>query len=123
MNCGRTRRWCSCKEVNAPANADEQQQLNSLFSQARAASANVSPGPHAGFQRRQIAIELNNELESFVSGHTNSAWTPSVRLWLARSAQLRSGYSEALDHYGRVWATARGLTNVVAIQMAHEAGG
>jgi len=72
---------------DAPANADEQQQLNSLFSQARAASASVAPGPDTGFQRRQIANELNNELESFVAGHTNSAWTPSVRLWLGRNAQ------------------------------------
>src|SRR5439155_17744946 len=44
---------------DAPANAEERQQLNSLFSQARAASASVAPGPDAGFQRRQIAIELN----------------------------------------------------------------
>jgi len=108
---------------DAPANADEQQQLNSLFSQARAASANVTSGPSAGFQRRQIANELNNELESFAASHTNSAWTPGVRLWLARNAQLRSGYLRAMDHYSQVWTTVRGLTNVVAAQMAHEAGG
>src|SRR5947207_3406551 len=92
---------------DAPANAEEQQQLNSLFSQARAASASVTPGPNAGFQRRQIANELNNELESFIASHTNSAWTPSVHLWLARGAQLRSGYSQAMDHYSQVWTTVR----------------
>jgi hypothetical protein len=107
---------------DAPANAQEELQLNSIFSQARAASADVT-GADAGFQRRQIAIELNNELEGFVSSHTNSAWTPGVRLWLARQAQLRSAYSLAMDHYGEVWIAARGVANPAARQMAGEAMG
>src|SRR6266576_2404767 len=108
---------------DAPANADEQQQLNSLFVQARAASASVAPGPEAGFQRRQIAIELNTELEGFVASHTNSAWGPGVRLWLARNAQLRSSYLRAMDHYEQAWATVRGLSGIPARQMGCEALG
>lgn len=108
---------------DAPANAEEQQQLSSLFAQARTASASVTPGPDAGFQRRQIANELNTELESFVAGHTNSAWTPDVRLWLARNAQLRSCYGRAMDHYAHVWDATKGVTNVIAAQMARAASG
>ncbi len=44
---------------DAPTNAEEQQQLNSLFSQARAASANVTSGPSVGFQRRQYQFGVD----------------------------------------------------------------
>jgi hypothetical protein len=108
---------------DAPANVEDQQQLNSIFRQARDASSRVSPGPNAGFQRRQITGELNNELERFVASHTNSAWTPGVRLWLARNAQLRSSYLRAMDHYDKVWAATRGSTDRAARQTAGEAMG
>lgn len=108
---------------DAPANAEEQQQLATVLAQARAASANVSPGLNAGFQRRQIAIELDNELESFVRGHTNSAWTPGVRLWLARNAQLTCAYSHAAAEFEAAWIAARGVNSTAARRIAGEAMG
>src|SRR6266567_1356002 len=66
----------------------ETQELNDKFAAERSASASVQPGPEAGAQRRAIEVELNNELESFVTSHTNSAYGPSVRLMLARVHQL-----------------------------------
>ena len=75
----------------------ETQELNDDFASARNASISVQPGPDAGSQRRAIQAELNNELESFLTNHTNSAYGPSVRLFLARVYQLRAGYSEAMD--------------------------
>jgi len=64
---------------------------------------------------------LNKELESFVASHTNSAWTPGARLWLARKAQLRSGYLAAMDHYQRVWDDVKGLSDDNARAMSVEA--
>jgi hypothetical protein len=108
---------------DAPANTQEEQQLNWLFTQARAASTSVAPGPNAGYQRRQISVELAAELESFAAGHTNSAWTPGVRLWLAGRAQLRCAYSAAMNHFGEVWVETAGVPNRTARQMAREATG
>jgi YD repeat-containing protein len=107
----------------SPANVAEEQELASLFAQARTASANVPSSPDAGFQRRQIGIALSSELESFVASHTNSAWTPAVRLWLARRAELRSAYGAATEHYAETWAATRGQPGVAARRMAGEALG
>lgn len=108
----------------APANAVEAQHLNALWSQARAAAASVPPGPDAGLQRRQIGIELNHELESFVASHTNSAWTPGLRLWLARRRQMQSAYAQSLAHYSEAWVAARAVPGAAARQLAgHALGG
>ncbi|HEX9254767.1 MAG TPA: hypothetical protein VF938_04455, partial [Candidatus Angelobacter sp.] len=101
----------------------ETQELNDKFAAARSASASVQPGPDAGAQRRGIEMELNNELESFLSSHTNSAYGPSVRLFLARVYQLRSGYSEAMDRYRQVWGAVKGSTDATAQAMAWQAAG
>jgi hypothetical protein len=60
-------------------------------------------------------------LESFVAGHTNSAWAPGIRAWLARNAELRSGYTTALDHYGRVWDAVKGSNDRTALGLASDA--
>jgi len=101
----------------------ETQELNDDFASARNASISVQPGPDAGSQRRAIQAELNNELESFLSSHTNSAYGPSVKLFLARVHQLRSGYSEAMDRYRQVWGTVKGSTDATAQAMAWQAAG
>ncbi|HYV30030.1 MAG TPA: cysteine peptidase family C39 domain-containing protein, partial [Candidatus Binatia bacterium] len=101
----------------------ETQELNDKFAAARSASASVQPGPDAGAQRRAIEAELNNELESFLTNHTNSAYGPSVRLFLARVYQLRSGYSQAMDHYRLVWGAVKGSPDATAEGMARETVG
>src|SRR6266516_4650355 len=101
----------------------ETQELNDKFAAARSASASVQPGPDAGAQRRAIEAELNNELESFLTSHTNSAYGPSVRLMLARVHQLRSGYSEAMDRYRQAWEAVKGSTDATAQAMAWQAAG
>src|SRR5437870_3615802 len=101
----------------------ETQELNDKFAAARSASASVEPGPDAGAQRRAIETELNNELESFLTNHTNSAYGPSVRLFLARVYQLRSGYSGAMDRYRQVWGAVKGSTDATAQAMAWQAAG
>jgi hypothetical protein len=103
--------------------AQEALELESRFALARVATASVAPGASAGFQRRQIANELAGELEAFVATHSESSWTPGVRVWLARNAQARAAYGAAIEHYGQAWLAARGLTNVAALRLAHEAGG
>jgi len=100
-----------------------QQELNDKFAAARNASASVQPGPDSGAQRRAIETELNNELESFLTSHTNSAYGPSVRLFLARVYQLRSGYSEAMDHYRLVWGAVKGSADATAQGMAQQTAG
>src|SRR6266487_1844984 len=101
----------------------ETQELDDLFAAARSASASVQPGPDAGAKRRAIEAELNNELESFLTSHTNSAYGPSVRLFLARVYQLRSGYSEAMDRHRQVWEAVKGSTDATAQGMAWQAAG
>jgi len=106
---------------DGPVSAAEEQLLNSLFAEARAASASISPSPQAGFQRRQIGTELNGELEAFVATHTNSAWSPALRLWLARRAQLRCAYVTAANHFSAAWASAAGVEGAPARRIAGEA--
>ena len=101
----------------------ETQELNDKFAAARSTSASVQSGPDAGAQRRAIEAELNNELESFLTSHTNSAYGPSVRLFLARVYQLRSGYSQAMDHYRLAWGAVKGSTDATAEGMARETVG
>src|SRR5204862_5441168 len=105
------------------ADPAEAQQLNDLFAQARDASARLQPGPDAPARRRAIEIELNGELESFLTSHTNSAYGPSVRLFLSRVYQLRCAYSAAMDHYRQVWQTVKGSPDATAQGMALQAAG
>ena len=84
----------------------ETQQLDDLFTQARAAAAAIAPGPDAGAQRRAVDNELHAEVADFVGGHTNSAWNPGALLWLARGAQVRSAYCQAIDRYQQVWTAS-----------------
>ena len=109
--------------ADAPANAQEGSDLALMFDLARAASASVTPGPGAGAQRRHLTLELEAELERFVAEHTNSAWAPGARVWLARRAQWRSAYSAALAHHSAAWAAARQGNTLRARQIAGEALG
>ena len=86
----------------------ETQQLESAFNSAAQAAAAIEPGPNAPAQRRAVANELSSELASFAASHTNSAWAPSVRLWLARNARTRSQYSQAMEHYRQAWTAVAG---------------
>src|SRR5207247_8943178 len=81
------------------ADPAETDQLASILQQTTSAIANVSPGPDAGGTRRAITLELQSELRSFLSNHLDSAWAPSIALFLGRAAQLRSGYSQAIVFY------------------------
>ncbi|HWX21506.1 MAG TPA: cysteine peptidase family C39 domain-containing protein, partial [Candidatus Binatia bacterium] len=106
-----------------PLNDTETSQLNSIFSQVVAAANSVPPSPDAGAQRRAIDNELRAELESFVTNNPASAWTPSLHLLLARRAQLRCGYSLALDHYQAAFSAVAGSTDLTAQEIAREASG
>ncbi len=100
---------------DSPTAAAEGQELTQLFTLTRVAASRIVPGPDAAFQRRQMADELDNELESFVTNHSTSVWTPSVHLWLARKSQLRLSYSAAMDHFAQAWTQIRD-SQVPAVQ-------
>jgi RHS repeat-associated protein len=98
-------------------------QLRAIFDSSSAAFAAVVPGPAAPAQRRAVDNELRKELYSFLGSHTNSAYGPGVRLYLARGALMRSCYAEAMELYARVWADVRGLEDHTAQNFAREATG
>ena len=106
-----------------PVNDVESQQLDSVFGAAVAAANSVPPGPDAGAMRRAIDNELRAELETFVTNNPASAWTPSLHLLLARRAQLRCGYSLALDHYQAAFSAVAGASDPTAQATAREAAG
>ncbi len=101
----------------------EAAELQSIFDSAANASASITPGPNAPAQRRAVDNELRTELYSFLGGHTNSAYGPSVRLYLAQGASMRSCYAEAMDLCAQAWSSLKGSPDPTAIQMAREAGG
>ena len=106
-----------------PIDPTETQQLESDFAAAYSAANSIQPGPDSGAQRRAVANALNSELDSFAASHTNSAWTPGVRLWLAREAQLRSQYSHAMNHYRSALALVGGSADASAQKLARQARG
>src|SRR5713101_3570741 len=81
----------------------ETAQLQSIFDSAANAANSVTPGPDAPAQRRAVDNELRVELYAFLADRTNSAYSPSVRLFLARGASTRSCYAEAMELYARAW--------------------
>jgi len=101
----------------------EEQELRSIYSAAQAAVQQVAPGESAGLQRSAIADELCGELAAFVADHTNSVWTPSVRLWLGRQAQRRAGYSEAMEQTALAWAALRESRDLRAFPMVRQGSG
>ncbi len=106
-----------------PPDAAQTQELEAVFGATVAAASSIPPGPDAGAMRRAIDNELRAELETFVTNNPASAWTPSVHLLLARRAQLRCGYSLALDHYQMAFESVAGSTDPVALSLARDASG
>ncbi|HTJ01001.1 MAG TPA: hypothetical protein VL527_19110, partial [Dongiaceae bacterium] len=96
------------------ADPAEQRQLDALFATTRAADSAVQAGPDAGYQHRLIALELGNELETFIAAHSNSTLNASVHFWLADQAERHADYSDALDHYKNAWLASKGLDDNVA---------
>jgi hypothetical protein len=105
-----------------PRNDTEGQQLDSVFGPAATAGSSIPPGPDAGALRRAIDNELRAELEGFVTNNPASPWTPSVHLLLAHRAQLRCGYSPALNHYEAALSAVAGTSDPTAKAIAREAG-
>jgi len=102
---------------------EDASRLRNIFAQVAAAANSITPGPDASAQRRAVDNELCSELENFLASRTNSAYGPSVRLSLARSAWIRSSYARAMEHYDRAWLGVRGSADSTAQQMAREATG
>ena len=66
----------------------ETAEINQIFSSAISAANSVPATPDMGAQRHQINNELRNELEAFIAAHPNSAYAPSLDIWLGNQAFL-----------------------------------
>lgn len=102
---------------------EETDELNAILASGQKNIAMIPRDPAAEEKRRIAADDLNDTLENFVASYPTSAWTPDLRLSLARVAQMRCGYSTAAEHYRKVWDAVRGSTNIVAREIARKAAG
>ena len=101
----------------------ETQELNQLYAAASAAANSIPSSPDWGAQRRAVDNSLRQEIENFLIAHPNSAYGPSLQLWLGRRAQLRCGYSSAMDHYRKAVALVTGSPDTTARSILFQAGG
>jgi hypothetical protein len=99
----------------------ETQQLKTIFEAASTAANSITPSANAPLQRKAIDSEVEIELGTFLGQYTNSAWGPSVHIMLARRAQMRCSYAQAMDQYWQAWEAVRGSTDASAQQIAWQA--
>lgn len=101
----------------------ETQELNQDYAAAIAAANSIAPGPDWGAKRQAVDNVLRQQLESFLLDHPSSAYAPSLHATLAQRAQLRCGYSLAMEHYSKAVSMLAGSPDPTAQKILLEAGG
>ncbi len=95
--------------------------LEALIQEADFAVSSLSSSEKSGALRRRIENELRTSLQDFAEKHPSGGWAPSIRLWLADRARLRTSYAEAMEQYSLAWGDTKGLSDPRAQQIARSA--
>ncbi len=104
----------------APIAADDPdtQTLTSLMAARQAAIATALTLPNRDAVLAQIAAAESEQLESFVTNHPNSAWTPGLYASLGQWQWQRGRTTLALEHWGAAWNVTQTATSGPAKQVA-----